>query len=177
MLSEVRLPGRACVDSKSLGSCRALTAARARQAAADRLFGQKVHRHWVLRAVHRICKRWPAFRASPHTACAELTPPSPWAPVPRATSSRRRSNTSRSPRRRAPRALGSHRERASEKRARKVHGGSQADKRVFADCEGSRKYLKSVRSRRLELPHPCGYQNLNLARLPVPPRPLVPRPA
>ncbi len=30
-----------------------------------------------------------------------------------------------------------------------------------------------VRSRRLELPHPCGYQNLNLARLPVPPRPLV----
>jgi hypothetical protein len=70
-----------------------------------------------------------------------------------------------------PRAHRNHRERASGARARKVHGGSQADKRVFADCEGSRKYLKSVRSRRLELPHPCGYQNLNLARLPVPPRP------
>ena len=38
-------------------------------------------------------------------------------------------------------------------------------------CQLPRNYLKSVRSRRLELPHPCGYQNLNLARLPVPPRP------
>ena len=38
-----------------------------------------------------------------------------------------------------------------------------------------RNYRESVRSIRLELPHPCGYQNLNLARLPIPPRPLFRR--
>jgi len=42
----------------------------------------------------------------------------------------------------ALRASGSHRERASGTRARKVHGGSQEGKRVFANCKNRRKYLK-----------------------------------
>jgi hypothetical protein len=64
---------------------------------ADRLFGRNVHRHWVLRAVRRICKAAGVPRVPSHGlrgthATLAVLP---------ATSSRRRSDTSRSPRRRA----------------------------------------------------------------------------
>ncbi len=48
-------------------------------------------------------------------------------------------------------------------RPKPVKGTACADAVSLKDC--------LVRSRRLELPRPCGHNDLNVARLPVPPRP------